>query len=88
MKEKFKWKNAHQQPFGELKQRLCSTPILSLPDLQQSFQIQTDASKYALGATLMQHGHPVGYHSETFSNTMCRYPTYDKELYAIVQACK
>ena len=36
----------------------------------------------------MQHGHPITYHSETFSDTMCRYPTYDKELYAIFQACK
>ena len=36
----------------------------------------------------MQHGHLIAYHSETFSNTVCTYPTYNKELYAIVQACK
>ena len=36
----------------------------------------------------MQHGHPVAYHRKTFFVIVHRYPTYDKELYAIVQACK
>lgn len=36
----------------------------------------------------MQCGHLITCHSETFSNTICRYLTYDKELYVIVQACK
>jgi len=25
-------------------------------------------------------------HSETLSDTVCKYPTYDKEMYSIVQA--
>ena len=78
MKARFKWTSAQQQAFEELKQRLCSAPVLSLPNLQQSFEIQTDALEYALGEILMQHGHPVAYHSETFSNIVRRYPTYDK----------
>jgi hypothetical protein len=32
-KEKFAWGQAQQQAFDDLKHRLCSTPILSLPDL-------------------------------------------------------
>ena len=36
----------------------------------------------------MQHGHLFSYHSETFYDTVCMYPTYVKELYVIVQACK
>jgi hypothetical protein len=74
--------------FGELKHRLCSAPVLTLPDLQQPFEIETDASDYAIGATLTQHGHPVAYHSETLSDTVQKYPTYDKEMYSIVQACQ
>ena len=27
------------------------------------------------------------YHSETLSDTVHKYPTYDKEMYSIVQAC-
>jgi hypothetical protein len=84
-KEKFVWGLSQQQAFVALKQRLCSAPVLSLPDLQQPFEIETDASDYVVGAILTQHGHPVGYHSETVSD-VCKYPTYDKEMYSIVQA--
>jgi hypothetical protein len=71
-----------------LKHRLCSAPVLTLPDLQQPFGIEIDASDYAIGAVLTQNGHPVAYHSETLSNTVWKYPTYDKEMYSIVQACR
>ena len=36
----------------------------------------------------MQHKKPICYHSETFSKTIINYPTYDKELYALVQSVK
>jgi hypothetical protein len=87
-KEKFFWSESQQKAFGELKHRLCSAPVLTLPDLQQPFEIETDASDYAIGAVLTQHGHPVAYHSETLSDTVRKYPTYDKEMYSIVQACR
>jgi hypothetical protein len=86
-KEKFAWGRSQQQAFDDLKQRLCSAPVLSLPDLQQPFEIETDASDYAVGIILTQHGHPVAYHSETLSDVVRKYPTYDKEMYSIVQAC-
>jgi len=39
-----------------------------------------------MGAVLMQHGKPICFHSETFNGAMINYPTYDKELYALVQS--
>jgi hypothetical protein len=62
--------------------------MLTLPDLQQPVEIKTDAFDYAIGAILTQHGHLVAYHSETLSETVWKYPTYDKEMYSIVQACQ
>jgi hypothetical protein len=56
-------------------------------DLQQPFEIETDASDYAVGAILTQHGHSRAYHSETLLDTVQKYPTYEKEMYFIVQAC-
>jgi hypothetical protein len=56
--------------------------------LQQPFEIETDASDYVVGAVLTQHNHPVAYHSETLSDTIQKYPTYDKEMYSIVQSCR
>ena len=62
--------------------------MLTLPDLQQPFEIETDASDYAIGAVLTQQGHRVAFHSETLSDTVRKYPTYNKEMYFIVQACQ
>ena len=86
-KEKFVWGRSQQQAFDDLKQRLCSTLVLSLPDLQQPFEIETDAPEYVVGVIIMQHGHPLAYHSETLSDVVCKYPTYNKEMYSIVKAC-
>jgi hypothetical protein len=84
-KEKFVWGLSQQQAFDDLKQCLCSSPILSLVDLQHPFDIETNALDYVVGIVLTQHGHPMPYHSETLSNVVCKYPTYDKEMYSIVK---
>ena len=54
--------------------------------MQQPFDIEIDASDYVVGRFLPQHGHLMEYHSETLSNAIHTYPTYDKEMYPIVQA--
>jgi hypothetical protein len=77
-KAKFAWGQSQQQVFDDLKQHLCSTPILSLPYLQQPFEIETNASDYVVGTILTQHNHPVAYHSETLLDVVRKYPTYDK----------
>ena len=61
--------------------------MLTLPDLQKPFEIEIDASDYAIGEVLTQQGNPLEYHSETLSNTVHKYPTYDKDMYFIVQDC-
>jgi hypothetical protein len=86
-KAKFVWGRSQQKAFDDLKQRLCSTPVISLPDLQHPFEIETDASDYVVGIVLTHHGHPVAYHSETLSY-LRKYPTYDKEMYSIVKVCR
>ena len=85
MKEKLFWFESQHKMFAELKHRLFSAPVIKLPYLQQLFEIKTYASDYAIGAVLTQQGHPVAYHSETFSDTVQKYPTYDKEC---IPLCK
>ena len=53
-REKKFWSKPQQNAFTELKNRLCSALVLTLPDLQQPFEIETDASDYAIGAVLTQ----------------------------------
>jgi len=83
-KEKFFWSESQQKTFTELKDHLCMTPVLTLPDLQQPFEVEMDTSDYAIGAVLTQHGHPMAYHNETLLDIVRKYPTYDKEMYSIV----
>ena len=84
----FNWTLTQQKDFEQLEKKLCTTPVLVLPDLHQLFEIEMDASDYALGAVITQSGHPIAFHFETFSDTVRRYPMYEKELYAIVQDLK
>ena len=53
-KENLFWSESQQKAFVELKHCLCSAPVLTLPDLQKPFEINTDASDYAIGEVLTQ----------------------------------
>jgi hypothetical protein len=86
-KEKFVWGLSQQQAFNDLKKHLFSSLVISLLYLQSPFQIKKDASDYVVGIILTQHGHPMAYHSDTLSDVIRKYPTYEKEMYSIVQAC-
>ncbi|CAL9018893.1 unnamed protein product, partial [Prunus brigantina] len=86
--QKFEWSRNHEESFQLLKRKIIEAPVLALPNLQKPFEVEADASNYAMGAVLFQDGKPIAYHSEMFSGQILKYPTYDKELYAMHQAVK
>jgi hypothetical protein len=88
VKQFFQWGSKQHKAFDTLKEKINSTPVLALPNLRQPCEIQTDASNYVMGVVLLQHGKPICFHSKTFNGAMINYPTYDKELYALVQNVK
>ncbi|GJX93727.1 putative reverse transcriptase domain-containing protein, partial [Tanacetum coccineum] len=49
-KVKFVWGDKQEAAFQLLKQKLCSAPILALPEGSEDFIAYCDASKKALGA--------------------------------------
>jgi hypothetical protein len=49
----FKWTDACQDSFEELKRRLTTSPMLVMPDLQKGFDIYCDVSRQVLGCVLM-----------------------------------
>jgi len=62
-----------------------------MPDTTLPFTIETDASKYASGAVLLQQDtngdiHPCGYLSKSFNKTERNYKIYNRELLAIIHA--
>ena len=50
----FKWTPTQQQSFERIKNKICTAPVLVLLDLHQPFEIEIDASDYALGAVITQ----------------------------------
>ncbi|GJX65965.1 putative reverse transcriptase domain-containing protein [Tanacetum coccineum] len=50
----FEWGDKQEAAFQQLKQKLCSAPILALPERSEDFIAYCDASKKGLGAVLMQ----------------------------------
>ncbi|GJV19682.1 putative reverse transcriptase domain-containing protein [Tanacetum coccineum] len=85
--EKFVWNDEREESFEELKQRLVSAPILTLPSGSGGFQIYSDASKKGLGCVLMQHGKVIAYASRQLKPYEVNYPTHDLEL-AAVEKCR
>ncbi|CAB0042195.1 unnamed protein product, partial [Trichogramma brassicae] len=63
-------------------------PVLKTPDFSKPFILTTDASDYAIGAILGQgevgKDHACAYASRCLKSAELRYPTYDKELLAVV----
>jgi hypothetical protein len=47
VKQVFQWGGKQQKAFDTLKEKISLAPVLSLPNLRQPFEIQTDASNYA-----------------------------------------
>ena len=68
-------------------------PILQIPDWSKPFVLETDASKYASGAVLMQEDingdlKSCGFISKGFNPAEWCYQIYDRELLAIIRALK
>lgn len=80
------------EAFNDCKKLLVNAPILQYPDFTKEFILTTDASNFALGAVLSQgpvgSDKPIAYASRTLNQSETKYSTIEKELLAIVWACK
>ncbi|GJX78508.1 putative reverse transcriptase domain-containing protein [Tanacetum coccineum] len=82
----FEWGDKQEAAFQTLKDKLCSTPILALPQGAENFIVYCDASHKGLGAVLMQNEKVISYASRQPKNHEKNYTTYDLELGAVVFA--
>ncbi|GJT11607.1 putative reverse transcriptase domain-containing protein [Tanacetum coccineum] len=84
----FKWGDKQEAAFQTLKHKLCSAPILALPQGAENFIVYCDASHKGLGAVLMQNEKVIAYASQQLKIYEKNYTTHDLELGAVVFALK
>ncbi len=90
--QEWQWGTEEQKAFDALKKRVTSEPVLAHAKLDDQFELEVDASGYAVGAVLLQRKedgkkHPIGYYSATLNEAQRNYDIYDLELLAIVVTC-
>ncbi|GJR66683.1 putative reverse transcriptase domain-containing protein [Tanacetum coccineum] len=76
------------EAFQTLKQKLCSAPILALPEGTENFVVYCDASHKGYGAVLMQREKVIAYASRQLKKHEENYTTHDLELGAVVFALR
>jgi len=83
---KWEWTDECEQSFQELKKRLTTALVLTLPSGTEGFVVYSDASGKGLGCVLMQHGKVIAYASRQLKTHEINYPVHDLELAAVVFA--
>ncbi|RVW34757.1 Retrovirus-related Pol polyprotein from transposon 412 [Vitis vinifera] len=77
---KFEWSNDCERSFQELKNKLVTTPILTIPLSAGGFMVYSDASRQSLGCVLMQHEKVIAYASRQLKPYEPNYPTHELKL--------
>ncbi|GJU32994.1 putative reverse transcriptase domain-containing protein [Tanacetum coccineum] len=81
---KFDWGEKEENAFQLIKQKLCSAPILALPEGSEDFVVYCDASHKGLGVVLMQREKVIGYASPKLKIHEKNYTTHDLELGSVL----
>ncbi|GJF00540.1 hypothetical protein PsYK624_168330 [Phanerochaete sordida] len=86
----WKWGIEQQLAFEGLKTSITSAPILAIPNDEDPFEVECDASDFAVGGALSQKQdgkwQPVAFLSKAMNETERNYEIYDKELLAVIMS--
>ncbi len=76
------------EAFETLKGILVKAHMLKLPDFDNDFEIHSDASDFVIGRILVQDGKPMAFESKKLNETEQRWPTHEKEMWAMIHRLK
>ena len=92
MPEQINWDTECEKAFSQLKEKLCSKPVLIMPDPDKTLILRTDASNLGMGAVLMQEvdgtPHPVSFACKNFNIAQRNYAVIKKEGLAVIWTWK
>lgn len=80
----FLWTPITETAFQVLKQQLTTAPVLALPDFDQTFMVEIEASDRGIGAILQKNGYPIAFMSKSLSPRYQGLLTYEKKYLAII----
>ena len=80
----YQWHAEHEKAFNAIKEIISATTTLQYFNPKLPTTIQVDASKYALGAALVQEDRVIAYASKSLTDTETRYANIERELLACV----
>jgi hypothetical protein len=83
-KNSFTWNPTAAQAFQTLKMAMCTTLVMTLPDFKNTFFLECDASRKAIGIVLMQEGQPLAFTNKQLSENNLGKPIYEKEILGIL----
>lgn len=88
--QKWQWTSIEEQSFATLRAMLATDAVLSLPDLNAPFVVETDASSVGIAAVLLQRRDnilkPISFISRGLSDAEHNYTVQEWECLAVVWA--
>jgi hypothetical protein len=81
----FEWTDAYKEALKTLIEKVTNAPVLVYPDLERPFEMEVDASAYAMGAILFQRDEQgckrdVGYYSKALNPAEHNYDIWDQRF--------
>ena len=76
---KFVWSKECDNVFKRMKEIMAEQTMVTLPQYNKPFDVQTDASKKQIGACIFQEGKLLAFFSRKMNPAQLKYPVGEKQ---------
>jgi hypothetical protein len=87
-KKAFSWTQEATKSFEKLKEAMCTTLVLAMPNFTKTIIVEFDASGHGIGAILIQEGRPLAFESTHLKGNNLLKPIYEREMFSILHVVK